>query len=588
MRSVSRVARVAFVVALGGLASMTDACGSGKSAGGADGGAPDAQKADGTAKRDTGTTKRDGNGGRADGEKPGGDATRDVGPGAASSPCASVARLPVRTPTYYVDFGGGDDTAAGTSKATAWKHAPGDAAATGKPAAATLKPGDVVLLRGGVAYEGTITLTASGTASEPIVLEGGAQEGWGTGMAIIDGGETRALGVGLSGASHVIVEGFEVRAFSKAMSSTGISVEGGGDDAIVGNVLHDIYYATNPNPGTTAWEQQSGSGITVDNSSGTNVLANSIRDVGNAGISISADGGGSVSGGRTACNEVTNMNWGIVIALGDSEAGTHIGGLTVDHNYIHDFDNYVVCDAWHRDGIFAFARPDDGSLSIEDVELADNYFEDTLSKDFGSTAWIYLEFVCKGFNVHHNILNASRSYFAIRVLGDGFQVEGNHVFASNVIANSNGQGSTGMHVMQSSGARIEDNIFYDDDVGYMIASDSMSGYSGDYNVFYNTTTTDSNVAFLNAGPAESPGSGAGVMELDLAGIQKQGFEKHSYYANPQWSAPFASIAKDPSGFKPMKGSVALGHGVSLGYADDFAGTPYPSGKAPDIGAYEVE
>jgi hypothetical protein len=567
------------VLACAGVA--TGACGSsgGKGTAG-DGGSPDgASHPDGAApdgsKPADGATK-------PDGAPPG-----DSGPPAVTTPCSTYQALPVRTPTYYVDFSGGSDSAAGTSQTTAFQHAPGDTNATGKAASITLVPGDVVLLKGGVTYSGTITLTTSGTASKPIVLEGGPQEKWGTGMAIIDGGNTRDLGVGVESASYVIVEGFEVQNFNKTDNSTGISVDGGNDDAVVGNVLHDIYYAVNPDPSSTAWEQQLGNGITVTNSSGTNVYANSVRDVGNAGISISADGGVSVTGGTTACNEVTNMNWGIVAALGDSETGTHIQGLTIAHNYIHDFDNYVACDAWHRDGIFVFARPDNGALTIDDVEIADNYFEDTLSKDFGSTAWIYIEFVCQNFNVHHNILNASRSYFGIRVLGDGFQVAGNHLFVNNVIANSNGQGSTGMHVMQSSGVQIFNNIFYDDDVGYMIATDSMMGYAGDYNVFYNTDTSDMNVVFLNSGPAESPGSGMGVEELSLSGIQAQGFEKHSYYANPMWSVPFASISSNPIGFEPAKGSVALGHGETL--ADDtvdFAGTPYPKSQDPDIGAYE--
>ncbi len=51
------------------------------------------------------------------------------------------------------------------------------------------------------------------------------------------------------------------------------------------------------------------------------------------------------------------------------------------------------------------------TLTIDDLEIADNYFEDNTSA-FGSTAWIYLEFVCRGFNIHHNILNQSRSYYA--------------------------------------------------------------------------------------------------------------------------------------------------------------------------------
>jgi hypothetical protein len=561
------------VVIVFSLGVASGACGS--SAGGAssDAGAKDGSPTDGSSP--DGKTFSDA------GTQPG-----DSGPPPMVTPCGALRTLPVRAPTYYVDFSAGSDTAVGTSQTTAWKHAPGDTNATGKAAATTLVPGDVVLLKGGVVYEGTITLTASGTSAKPIVLEGGPQESWGTGMAVVDGQNTLALGIGVESASYVIVEGFEVQNLSKTQNSTGISVDGGGNDTVVGNVLHDIYYATNPDPSSTAWEQQLGNGITITNSSGSNVYANSVRDVGNAGISISADGGVSVLGGTTACNEVTNMNWGIVAALGDSEAGTHLQGLVIAHNYIHDFDNYVACDAWHRDGVFVFARPDNGALSIDDVEIADNYFEDTLSKDFGSTAWIYIEFVCQNFNVHHNILNASRAYFGIRVLGDGFQVTGNHIFANNVIANSNGMGSTGMHVMQSSGVQIVNNIFYDDDVGYMIATDSMMGYSGDYNVFYNTDTTDMNVAFLNAGAAASPGCNPGVEELDLSGIQAQGFEKHSYYANPLWSVPFASISSNPIGFKPMKGSVAIGHGEILPYTQDFAGDPVPKDAPPDIGAYE--
>jgi len=508
------------------------------------------------------------------------DSSVDSAPHPPPPTCTALATLPVRTPTYFVDFVGGVDTNDGKSRGTAFKHAPGDANATGNAAAVALVAGDVVLLKGGVEYDGTITITASGTAQSPIVLEGGPQQGWGTGSAIVDGQTTRALGIGIEKASYVIVEGFEVRNFDKTQSSTGISVDGGGDDTVVGNQLHDIYYATNP--GGTSWEQQRGTGISVNNSPSTNVYANFVRDCGNAGILISADAA-SVTGGTTACNEVTNMNWGIVAALGDSVAGTHLAGLTLTHNYIHDFNQYYVCNAWHRDGIFVFARPDDGTLTIDDVEISDNYFEDTTSA-FGSTAWIYIEFVCRNFNVHHNILNESRSYYGIRVLGDGFQVQGNHVFANNVIANSNGQGSAGMHVQQSSGVSITNNIFYDDDVGYMIATDSMTGATGDYNLFFRTGS-GTNVAILDAGPAASPTTG-GAMSLDLTGMQAQGFEKHGLYGDPLWSVAFASISTNPSGFEPNKGSPAIDHGTMLSYTVDYAGTTIPQGGGPDIGAYE--
>ena len=569
MASVARISLIVVAVALSGFAGESCGGGGGVSA---DGGSPE-----------SGSRKEAGHsegGEPRDGHAP--PPPRDSGSHAPVTACSKLATLPVRSPTYYVDFGSGKDTADGKSQATAFQHAPGDASATGRAASTKLSAGDVVLLKGGVVYEGTITISTSGTASRPIVLEGGPQQKWGAGAAIIDGQDMRSLGIGVQGASYVVVEGFEVRIFDKTQSSTGISVDGGGNDEVVGNVLHDIYYVTDPTPGGTSWEQQFGTGISVNNSSGSNVYANSVRDCGNAGISLSADAA-SVTGGTTACNEVTNMNWGIVAALGDSVTGTHLEGLTIAHNYIHDFNHYYVSSAWHRDGIFVFARPDDGTLSIDNIEIADNYFEDTTSA-LGSTAWIYIEFVCKNFNVHHNILNQSRSYYGIRVLGDGFQVAGNHVFANNVIANSNGNGSAGMHIMQSSGAQITNNIFYDDDVGYMIATDSMAGFAGDYNLFYRTTS-GTNVAILNSGPAESPNTG-GAEELSLSGMQAQGFEKHGIYGDPLWSVAFASISSDPLGFKPKKGSPAIDHGTMLSYTQDFAGTTIPQGAGPDIGAYE--
>jgi len=388
------------------------------------------------------------------------------------------------------------------------------------------------------------------------------------------------VGISLTNVAYVVVEGFEVRSFDKTQSSTGLSVSGGGNDSIAGNNLHDIYYPQNPAPGTTTWEQQSGTGISVTNSSGTAVYANNVRDCGNAGIAFSADAA-EVDGGQIVCNEVTNMNWGIVAPLGDSVAGTHMANVTIAHNYIHDFDHYEVCSAWHRDGIFVFARPDNASTTIDGFEIADNYFEDTLSPDFGSTAWIYIEYVCRNFNIHHNVLNASRAYYGIRILGDGFQVTGNHVLANNVIANANGMGSYGMHVMQSSGAQLVNNVFYDDDTAYFIATDSMSGFAGDYDLMFATDGT-SNIVTLDAGPAASPAG----MSYDLAGLQAAGYEKHGIVADPQWSVPYAMIAADPTGFRPKSSSPALSHGQALMYTQDFAGDPLPASGPWDIGAFQ--
>lgn len=86
--------------------------------------------------------------------------------------------------TWYVDYAQGKDGNTGRTPQQAWKHAPGDPAATGTPAGTTLQGGDVVQFRAGVPYRGSVTLRHSGAKDKPITFTG---TGWGTGRAIIDG-----------------------------------------------------------------------------------------------------------------------------------------------------------------------------------------------------------------------------------------------------------------------------------------------------------------------------------------------------------------------------------------------------------------
>lgn len=493
--------------------------------------------------------------------------------------CAEKPLGPL-TPTYYVDFAGGDDTADGRSQGTAWKHSPGDPSATGAAAAAKLAPGDVVLFKGGVDYKGSVSIAASGTSGSPIIYDGNSRGTWGSGLAIIDGEETRTQGFSLNGRSYVVIDSFVIKSFSKQQSSTAVSIDGGSHDTVEHCRISDVYYPKNP--GGTSWEKQFGTGIGVNNSPGTVIDHNSVRDVGNAGIDFSAESGQVVDSGRISCNEVTNMNWGIAVTLGNSTPGTKITGVQILGNYIHDFDQYYVCSAWHRDGLFVFARPDTDQASVENLEIADNYFEDNTS-DLGSTAWIYIEYVCKNFLIHHNVLNASRSYYAIRILGDGFQVQGDHKIENNVIDNANGVGD-GMHIQESSGVQLRNNIFYDDGHAYIVAKSSMQGFSADYDLMYRVGGTGP-VVSLNAGPAESPGGD----QYDLSTLQAQtSLEQHGLYGEPQFSVDPKSIDSDPTGFAPKASSPAIDHGVDLGFKQDFLDKPIPAGAAPDIGAFELQ
>jgi hypothetical protein len=65
--------------------------------------------------------------------------------------------------TYYVDPTAGNDSANGTSPATAWRTLV-------KASAAPLSPGDGLFFRRGGAWAGTLTLGRSGTAAAPVVI----------------------------------------------------------------------------------------------------------------------------------------------------------------------------------------------------------------------------------------------------------------------------------------------------------------------------------------------------------------------------------------------------------------------------------
>ena len=85
----------------------------------------------------------------------------------------------------YIDYENGDDARAGTSTATAWKHHPWDARATGKAAAE--KGARTYVFKGGVAYRGSLEAKESGAAGAPIRLT--RDPNWGDGPAILSGSE---------------------------------------------------------------------------------------------------------------------------------------------------------------------------------------------------------------------------------------------------------------------------------------------------------------------------------------------------------------------------------------------------------------
>ncbi|MEO6245905.1 MAG: hypothetical protein ABIQ12_10785, partial [Opitutaceae bacterium] len=89
--------------------------------------------------------------------------------------------------SYFVNYTEGGDGNDGRSQTQAWKHCPGDPAATGQAAQAELAPGDTVFFKGGVSYVFTgdsgIELKWSGGPNRAITYDGNRSGHWGSGRA---------------------------------------------------------------------------------------------------------------------------------------------------------------------------------------------------------------------------------------------------------------------------------------------------------------------------------------------------------------------------------------------------------------------
>ena len=118
----------------------------------------------------------------------------NIGVSPAPAPVPSATPAPTPAPTaqfanaHWVDFQNGNDNNDGKTKATAWKHAPGDPNATGVATAFKLAGGDHLVFADGVRYFGNIVAPIQGTLAAPIVFEGESVNQ----TAVIDGSEASA------------------------------------------------------------------------------------------------------------------------------------------------------------------------------------------------------------------------------------------------------------------------------------------------------------------------------------------------------------------------------------------------------------
>ncbi|MFB4282847.1 MULTISPECIES: right-handed parallel beta-helix repeat-containing protein [unclassified Nonomuraea] len=175
-------------------------------------------------------------------------------------PSAAAAQTSAQAgTTYYVDSRSGDDAAAGTSAAAAWKS-------LANVNAAELKPGDTVSFKRGSSFTGPLTLEANGTAARPIVVRA-----YGSGaLARISGGE----------ADCVVVKGNHWRISGlRASGCRWSGFEVGGDSNELAGVQADRNIA----------------GVYVTPSGSRNTIRDSVLTDNNR-MSVNDDGGDNDSG----------------------------------------------------------------------------------------------------------------------------------------------------------------------------------------------------------------------------------------------------------------------------------------------------
>ncbi len=199
-------------------------------------------------------------------------------------PILAIGFLRLHAATYWIDHAAGLNTATGTSPDNAWRHCPGDPAATGNPAATTLVPGDTVIFRGGVTYllTGTsgISLRWNGQSALPITYDGNSAGTWGSGPAILSDQHGSAglhafTGPSGSVANWIVIRGFSFLALGGSASlppDTGVALPpryGGGiafpggaaDVTITACSFRQLGYAFNQRP--MAANSLAGTGVSL-------------------------------------------------------------------------------------------------------------------------------------------------------------------------------------------------------------------------------------------------------------------------------------------------------------------------------------
>lgn len=537
------------------------------------------------------------------------------GGGAATSPTGSTTP-PTPTPpasniAYYVDFDAGVDTNDGRSTGSAWKHCPGDAAATAVARATALGAGNAVTFKGGVRYRGTIHLIFNGAAGVPTTYDGNSSNSWGSGKAVIDGeclnDDARRYGfVTDSNVSNVTIRNFELLHLGGFANNQpgayspgyGVYLRDATNVEVRDCFFHELGAWMNTQP-TSSNIGLGGFGIFAFGVDGLTV-ANCEFTRMEKGIRISPGQYGQNKAARrvliTKCDFHNYMRW--LIELSTTGDNTTLDDITVSYCRLHDFTEYDSAN-WqgagpcpHTDGIILGVSDCYKNRTYGTIRLHSNHFYQDATQG-GGTAMIFSTGMGGNVQIYNNVfVNALHGDGAIYVQdgplpGSGdtpinFEIYNNSfydarygVFLRTVTAGCNvGNGSV----------RILNNAFYktaNDAAFSLVVFDANSVPKAvDYNCYF---TPRPDQLIMLCGPQDY---------ATLADAQsKRGWETHGMVANPKLADTTANLGMNSSrnNLHLLPGSPCINAGTNLSNVftldkDKLQRSPT---QAWDIGAYKA-
>jgi hypothetical protein len=516
----------------------------------------------------------------------------------------------LRAANYYVDYSAGNDSNAGTSTGAAWKHCPGDPAASGSASSTALGAGDTVFFKGGVTYVFTgstgIILKWNGTSNSPITYDGNSAGTWGSGRALMTdnySGNNISAFEASTARSYITIKNFDIGPIGGAASlpsdggsalaakdGHGVTFYAGVTGGIVDNcVFHALGYWFNQKPMGAG--SIGGSGVYVQNANGLKIT--------NCDFTKMSVGLCMYHTAALVNVEISNCRFHDYIRWGIDFAATSTSG-SMDHVNVHDcsFYDYYQFDqtSWkgygewpHTDGIFH--RNDyTGATWGGDINFYNNTFSDS-SNLAGGTASIYITegpsaniynntfiYQGKGRTIYFYNSSTPPAPQVVNIVNNTFLLD----YTPGVDIESDSLSNTTI--------TVKNNIFYDSHIGsgnnfcvYINTSNALSKVTFDYNIY--KSFNFANGEFFNWA--------SGIGEGGLALMQGHGWETHGQNVDPKLTVLGTVLTPLVSNLNLLSGSPAAKAGVNLtsmgfpGLSSDKNGKARPSSGAWDVGAYSL-